>query len=48
MRSAGRRVQIVARLSVLDGINAARTLFPQCWFDAEKCADGLQALRHYR
>lgn len=48
MRSAGLTVRLVPKLSVADGINAARTIFPQCWFDAEKCADGLQALRHYR
>lgn len=48
MRAAGRRVMIVPKLSVEDGINAARTVFPNCWFDAEKCADGLQCLRHYR
>jgi len=48
MRSAGRRVQIVPKLSVSDGINAVRTILPTCWFDGEKCADGLQALRHYR
>lgn len=48
MRAAGRKVQIVPKLSVADGINAARTIFPQCWFDGDKCADGLQALRHYR
>jgi phage terminase large subunit len=48
IRAAGRRCQIVTRLSVADGINAARTMFRQCWFDREKCADGLQALRHYR
>jgi phage terminase large subunit len=47
MRKAGRRVTIVPRLSVADGINAARTVFGQCWFDREKCSDGLQALRHY-
>jgi hypothetical protein len=22
--------------------------FPSCWFDEDKCDDGLQALRHYR
>jgi phage terminase large subunit len=38
----------VPKLSVEDGINAARTIFPNCWFDEEKCADGLHALRHYR
>ncbi|MGD0013111.1 MAG: PBSX family phage terminase large subunit [Bryobacteraceae bacterium] len=48
MREAGRKVEIVAKLSVNDGINAARTIFPLCWFDADKCADGVQALRHYR
>jgi phage terminase large subunit len=48
MRQAGRKVSIVPMLSVADGINAARTIFHQCWFDAQRCADGLQALRHYR
>ena len=48
MRAAGRRVVIVAKLSVTDGINAVRTVFGQCWFDKENCADGLQALRHYK
>jgi phage terminase large subunit len=38
----------VPRLSVADGISAARTLFPTLWFDRERCSDGLQALRHYR
>ncbi len=48
MRKAGRKVLIVPKISVADGINAARTVFQQCWFDAEKTADGIQALRHYR
>ncbi len=47
-RAAGRKVQIVPSLSLADGINAARTIFGQCWFDSGKCADGLQSLRHYR
>jgi phage terminase large subunit len=47
-REAGWRVRIVPRLSVADGINAVRTLFPTMWFDATRCADGVQALRHYR
>ena len=33
---------------VEEGIHAARMLFPRCWFDAEKCKDGLEALQHYR
>lgn len=48
MKSAGFRTQIVDDLSIADGINAARTIFPRCWFDGEKCADGIQGLRHYR
>jgi phage terminase large subunit len=47
-RAAGWRVRIVPRLSVADGINAVRTLFPSMWFDRQRCADGVQALRHYR
>lgn len=34
--------------NVEDGINAVRNLLPRCWFDAEKCARGLEALRQYR
>lgn len=48
MQSLGRSVQIVPSLSIVDGINAVRTVFPACYFDAAKCADGLQALRRYR
>jgi len=48
LTAGGRRVDIVPRSSIGDGINALRMVFPALWFDAEKCADGLQALRHYR
>lgn len=41
-------VRIVPRLSILDGIAAARTIFSNCWFDADRCADLLTSLRHYR
>lgn len=44
----GRKVYITPNLSVADGINAARLVFNRCFFDREKCADGLQSLRHYR
>jgi len=30
------------------GIEAVRGIFPYCYFDEEKCADGLQALRRFR
>ena len=48
MVAAGRRVRVMPQLKVDQGINAARTIFGKCYFDAEKCADGIQALRHYR
>lgn len=48
MRAAGFTVRITPRSSIADGINAARTLFPNIWFDADKCADGLNHLRRYR
>lgn len=48
LRSLGRNVTIVPKLSVKDGIQAARTIFPSCWFDADRCADGINALRRYR
>lgn len=34
--------------AVEDGINAVRLLLPRCWFDATRCARGLEALRQYR
>lgn len=48
LRNAGRNVQIVPRLSLEDGINAARTVFNRVWFDAEKCADLISCLKRYR
>jgi phage terminase large subunit len=41
-------VRCTPRLSVVDGIAATRAIFGRCWFDKEKCADGIQSLRHYR
>jgi hypothetical protein len=34
--------------AVADGINAVRMILPLCWFDANKCAKGINALRQYR
>jgi len=41
-------IRITPRISVEDGIQAARMLFNQCWFDAVKCAEGLNCLQFYR
>jgi len=48
MRLKGFRVRVNRQLSVADGINATRTIFPQLYFDAKLCADGLQYLRRYQ
>lgn len=48
MRGFGFNVRITPKTSVATGIEAARTIFSKCWFDADKTADGLQCLRHYR
>ncbi len=52
------RMETLARLGVKgsivpaqakdDSINAVRMLLPRCWFDAERCRAGLEALRLYR
>jgi phage terminase large subunit len=47
-RAAGFKVRITPKTSIAVGINAARTIFANCWFDKEKCADGIQCLRNYR
>jgi hypothetical protein len=39
---------IVPKLSVEDGINAVRKILPRCWFDKDKAAEGIKALRQYR
>lgn len=41
-------IRIVPKLSIAEGVNSARLLFPNCFFDKDGCHDGLEALRHYR
>jgi phage terminase large subunit len=48
MRAKGFKVRVNRQLNVADGINATRTIFPQLYFDANLCADGLQYLRRYQ
>jgi len=48
IQALGLQCRIVPDIGITNGLNAVRTILPQCWFDADKCADGLQALRHYR
>lgn len=41
-------IEIAPRLSVDDGIQASRSMLNRCWFDAEKCERGVEALLQYR
>lgn len=44
----GIKFTVVPMLSIEDGINAARSIFSQCWFDKDKCSRGINALKNYR
>lgn len=48
LRNLGCEVEIVPRLTVEDGINAARNIFHNVFFEQHKTADGRQKLSHYR
>jgi phage terminase large subunit len=39
---------VAPNLPIDDGISAARTMIPKCWFDAEKCKQGIESLRQYK
>ena len=39
--------KLVPELSLQDGIEAARLILPDCWFDEEKTYDGVDHLRAY-
>lgn len=48
MRSKGFKTRVNRQMSVANGINAVRMIFPQLYFDSVLCADGLQYLRRYQ
>ena len=48
VRATGLKVQILDRVPITDSINAARTIFPRCYFDRKNTEEGLNCLRHYR
>ena len=41
VRNAGFKTKIIPKTSVVDSINAARTLFRNCYFDRDNCYDCL-------
>src|SRR5215472_3395033 len=48
MIEAGLRPRLVPDHKLEDGIQAVRTTLPRCYFDGERCADGIEALKQYR
>jgi len=48
VRATGMKVQMLDRVPITDSINAARTIFPRCYFDRKNTEEGLNCLRHYR
>lgn len=47
-QSLGIRFDLAPKLSVEDGIGAARMMLPKCWFDAGKTTQLVEALRLYQ
>lgn len=45
---AGFASRIVPELSLQDGVQALRMMMPRTYWDRQKCADGLEALKLYR
>ena len=48
VRVKGFTLRILEQSSKAGGIDAVRRIFPNLWFDAEKCADGIARLRRYQ
>ena len=40
-------LEIVPKMSIQDGIEMARRIFSQCYFDKEKCLQGIRCLQEY-
>ena len=47
-RKLGINFRVVRKLTIEDGIHAARAILPKCYFEKTNTKDGLQALRRYR
>ena len=46
--SLGLTFEVAPRHSLDDGIHAVRMLLPKCWFAKDRCAVGIESLKHYR
>lgn len=48
MWEAGVKASVIPATSQQNSIEATRMTLPRCWFDEEKCAQGIEALRQYQ
>lgn len=48
LEQLGIKVMVAPKLRVEDGISAVRLVLNRCWFDADKCRRGIEALKQYR
>lgn len=48
IRTKGFTLRILEQQSKAGGIDAVRRIFPQLWFDAERCQEGIARLRRYQ
>lgn len=46
--SGNKAVVVPQTDSVVNDLNYCRNVFESCWFDQDKCSDGIACLRHYR
>ena len=47
LRANGRKVRVLKRQEIEDGINAVKLLLPRCWFDRSKTERLRECLAHY-
>lgn len=47
-RKLGFNFSLVANISIDEGIDAVRHVLRRCWFDSEKCLQGIKSLESYR
>jgi len=48
LTEAGLEIEVAPKASVEDGIQAARRILPNCWFNKDKTRAGVECLQNYR
>ena len=48
LTEAGLEIEVAPKASVEDGIQAARRILPNCWFNKDKTRSGVECLQNYR